>query len=163
MRAWYPARMTPTRPYAFAALCAAFFFAGTVAAAAQQATPTASTGSRIQHDADVAVEQPGPHDGTGMTTAYPFFSDLQDLKFFFRKRALHKGASIGLHRQAEDEIYYVLSGMGELTLDGTIIPVGPGTAMLTRPGSSHTLRQTGEGDLVILISYLNQQAMGATR
>jgi mannose-6-phosphate isomerase-like protein (cupin superfamily) len=155
--------MTSPKPLFVAAVCATLFFAGTTAAAAQQATSTASTGSRIQHDADVAVDQPGPHDGTGMTTAYPFFSDLADLKFFFRKRALHKGASIGLHRQDEDEIYYVLSGTGEYTLDGKIIPVGPGTALLTRPGSTHTLKQTGGADLVILVTYLNQKAMGATR
>jgi len=31
--------------------------------------------------------------------------------------------------------------------------VEPGTAILTRPGSSHGLKQTGDQDLVILISY----------
>jgi mannose-6-phosphate isomerase-like protein (cupin superfamily) len=36
----------------------------------------------------------------------------------FRKRALHRGAAIGYHEQEEDEIYYVVSGTGELTLNG---------------------------------------------
>jgi hypothetical protein len=31
--------------------------------------------------------------------------------------------------------------------------VGPGTAVLTRTGSSHGLKQTGAEDLVILINY----------
>ena len=71
----------------------------------------------------------------------------------FRKRALHPGAAIGYHRQTEDEIYYVLSGSGELTLNGVQSIVGPGTAILTRPGSSHGLRQVGSADLIIVIAY----------
>jgi len=38
-------------------------------------------------------------------------------------------------------------------LDGERREVGPGTAILTRPGSSHGLRQIGVDDLVILVSY----------
>jgi mannose-6-phosphate isomerase-like protein (cupin superfamily) len=71
----------------------------------------------------------------------------------FRKRALHRGAAIGYHRQQEDEVYYVLSGKGRLTLNGVESVVGPGTAILTRTGSSHGLRQLGVEDLVIIITY----------
>ena len=124
--------------------------------AARPAAPVPNPGSRIQRDADVAVDQPGPHDGTGMTTAYPFFADLKDLRMIFRKRALHAGASIGAHTQEEDEIYYVISGTGEYTLDGKTTPVTAGTALLTRPGSTHSLKQTGKDDLVVLITYLNK-------
>jgi quercetin dioxygenase-like cupin family protein len=115
----------------------------------------ATTGSRIEHDSAVAVRQPGPHQGGGETTAYPFFSQVADLPLVFRKRALHRGAAIGYHpHEAEgDEIYYVLSGRGEFTLDGVKHAVGPGSAMLTRRGSAHGLRQTGDADLVILVAY----------
>lgn len=118
-------------------------------------------GSLIEHDSAVAVRQPGPHKGTGQTTAYPFFAKAPGLELVFRKRALHPGASIGYHEQKEDEIYYVLSGRGEFTLDGVRQEVGPGTAMLTRPGSSHGIRQVGSDDLVILISYLAQPSPAA--
>jgi mannose-6-phosphate isomerase-like protein (cupin superfamily) len=118
-------------------------------------TGTAETGSLIQHDKEIAIEEPGTHDGGGMTTGFPFFKDLKDLPFVFRKRALHPGSAIGLHEQKEDEIYYVLSGKGELTLDGKRSEVGPGTAILTRVGSSHSLRQVGPDDLVIIIVYPN--------
>ncbi len=40
-----------------------------------------------------------------------------------------------------------------MTLDGKTVHVTPGTAILTRTGSSHSLRQTGSADLVILINY----------
>jgi mannose-6-phosphate isomerase-like protein (cupin superfamily) len=40
-----------------------------------------------------------------------------------------------------------------MTIDGKSFDVTPGTAVLTRPGSSHGLKQTGPDDLVILINY----------
>jgi mannose-6-phosphate isomerase-like protein (cupin superfamily) len=116
-------------------------------------------GSLIERDSAVATRQPGPHRGGGETTAYPFFARAPNLRLIFRKRALHRGAAIGYHLQEEDEIYYVLSGAGELTLNGARSIVGPGTAILTRPGSSHGLRQVGSDDLVIIIAY--QQPSGA--
>ena len=66
------------------------------------------------------------------------------MKFVFRKRALKPGSGIGYHEQKEDEVYYVLSGKGVMTVDGKAIDVGPGTAVLTRPGSSHGLKQVGD-------------------
>jgi mannose-6-phosphate isomerase-like protein (cupin superfamily) len=48
----------------------------------------------------------------------------------------------------------VLSGRGVMTLDGKDYDVGPGTAILTRTGSSHGLKQAGADDLVIIINYL---------
>jgi len=116
--------------------------------------------SLIEHDSVVATRQPGPHNGGGETTAYSFFARAPDLHLVFRKRALHRGAAIGYHRQEEDEIYYVLSGTGELTLSGARSVVIPGTAILTRPGSSHGLRQVGSDDLVVIIAY---QQSGSAR
>ncbi len=107
----------------------------------------------IETDDAVAEQQDGPHDGGGHTTGYSFFDSLQDMDFVFRKRALHPGSGIGYHQQEKDEVYYVLSGMGELTMNGNKSMVGPGTAILTRPGSFHGLRQTGDEDLVIFIVY----------
>jgi mannose-6-phosphate isomerase-like protein (cupin superfamily) len=109
--------------------------------------------SVIQYDSTVAVREGGPHNGGGQTTAYQFFANQRDFQLVFRKRALHPGSAIGYHRNEVDEIYYVLSGRGELTLDGTAHMVGPGAAILTRAGSSHGLRQVGAEDLVIIINY----------
>jgi mannose-6-phosphate isomerase-like protein (cupin superfamily) len=78
--------------------------------------------------------------------------------FVFRKRALHPGSGIGLHTQTEDEVYYVLSGKGEMTLDGERHDITPGTAILTRTGSSHSLKQVGPEDLVIIITYPTKAA-----
>jgi mannose-6-phosphate isomerase-like protein (cupin superfamily) len=107
----------------------------------------------IETDAEVAKNEPGTHNGGGQTVGYSFFSKVPKLKLVFRKRALKPGSGIGLHVQREDEIYYVLSGTGTMTLDGKTVNVTPGTAVLTRTGSSHSLKQTGSEDLVILINY----------
>jgi mannose-6-phosphate isomerase-like protein (cupin superfamily) len=110
----------------------------------------------LERDAEVAREEPGTHEGGGQTIGYSFFRDTPKLAMVFRKRALKPGSAIGYHEQHEDEIYYVLSGRGIMTVDGKPIEVGPGTAVLTRPGSSHGLEQVGNEDLIILINYLQQ-------
>jgi len=107
----------------------------------------------VQHDADIAKTEPGTHDGGGQTSGYSFFDKTPGMKFVFRKRALHPGAGVGHHEQHEDEVYYVLSGKGVMTVDGTAVDMTPGTAVLTRPGSTHSLKQIGPDDLVVLISY----------
>jgi quercetin dioxygenase-like cupin family protein len=115
--------------------------------------PTPRTDSFVENEASIAVEQPGPHEGTGTTTAFPFFADADDLRFVFRKRVLHPGSSIGDHVNDKDEVYYVLSGRGALKLAGAVREVGPGDAVLTRDGDAHGLRQVGDEDLVIIVVY----------
>jgi mannose-6-phosphate isomerase-like protein (cupin superfamily) len=63
------------------------------------------------------------------------------------------GSAIGYHLQTEDEIYYILSGKGLMTIDHKSFDVGPGDAILTRIGSSHGLKQVGSEDLVLMINY----------
>ena len=107
----------------------------------------------VEHDADIAKNEPGTHNGGGMTIGYSFFSKVPKLSLVFRKRTFHPGSGVGYHKQTEDEIYYVLSGKGEMTLDGKKVDVTPGTAVLTRTGSSHGLKQVGSEDLTVLINY----------
>ena len=107
----------------------------------------------VQHDADVAKPEPGPHQGPGQTVGYVFFDKTPNLHFSFRKRVLKPGAGIGYHEQHEDEVYYVLSGRGVMTLDDKPYDVGPGAAILTRTGSSHGLKQVGAEDLVVIITF----------
>ena len=107
----------------------------------------------IEKDDEVAVSQPGPHDGGGETTGFTFFRNVPDLAFEFKKRILHPGSAIGYHLQKNDEIYYILSGRAELTMNSDKSVIGPGTAILTRSGTSHGLRQVGSEDLIIFIMY----------
>jgi mannose-6-phosphate isomerase-like protein (cupin superfamily) len=107
----------------------------------------------VQHDAEIAKNEPGTHNGGGQTIGYSFFDKTPGMKFVFRKRTLHQGAGVGPHEQHEDEVYYVLSGKGVMTVDDQPVDMTTGTAVLTRPGSSHGLKQVGSEDLVVLIAY----------
>ncbi|MFB9843276.1 cupin domain-containing protein [Mucilaginibacter ginsenosidivorans] len=107
----------------------------------------------FEHEKDIAKNEPGPHNGGGKTVGYSFFAKADSLKNTFRKRVLHPGAAVGYHLQEVDEVYYIVSGTGEMQMNGKTFPVKAGDAILTRPGSSHGLKQTGKADLVIIITY----------
>lgn len=107
----------------------------------------------LEHEKDIAKYEPGPHDGGGKTIGYSFFAKADDFKMVFRKRVLHPGAVIGYHLQKVDEVYYIISGTGEMNMNGKTFPVKTGDAILTRPGSSHGLKPVGYHDLTIIIAY----------
>ncbi|MES2376328.1 MAG: cupin domain-containing protein [Bacteroidota bacterium] len=109
----------------------------------------------LEHEKDIVTEGPGPHNGGGKTTAYPYFGKFKDAKTVFRKRVLHPGSSIGYHLQESQEIYYIINGNGEMQMNGKSFPVTNGDAILTLPGSSHGLKPAGDGDLTMLIVYQN--------
>ena len=132
---------------------AALWFSPSALAAPPTVVSEKRSDTYMQQARDISLEQPGPHDGKGTTTAYPFFEDAEGFDIVFRQRALHPGATIGEHRNDKDEIYYVLSGRGDLTLDGQRREIGPGDAVLTRSGSTHALEQRGDEDLVIIVVY----------
>lgn len=107
----------------------------------------------LEHEKEIAKNEPGTHNGGGNTIGYSFFSKADSTKLTFRKRVLHPGSAIGYHLQKEDEVYYIISGTGEMQMNGKTFPVKAGDAILTRPGSSHGLKQSGKDDLVIIITY----------
>ncbi len=115
--------------------------------------PAPAEGYILERDAEVARPGPAPHKGPGRSTGYSFFEQAAGFKLAFRKRVLHPGAAIGYHLQKEDEVYYILSGTGVMQMNGKEFPVKAGDAILTRPGSSHGLKQTGADDLTLIIAY----------
>ena len=109
----------------------------------------------LQQEKTILRSESGPHDGGGKTTVAAFFENVPDHKIGFKKRTLHPGSSIGYHLQKTDEVYYILSGTGEMMMNGNKFSVTAGDAILTRPGSSHGLKTTGNTDLALLIVYQN--------
>jgi mannose-6-phosphate isomerase-like protein (cupin superfamily) len=107
----------------------------------------------VKQDREVMKAEAGPHEGTGNTTAYRYFDEVADARVIFRKRALHKGASIGMHVLTHDEVYYVVSGKGELTVDDTKREVTANTAVFMHDGADVGIRQVGDADLVLIVSY----------
>lgn len=56
-----------------------------------------------------------------------------------------------LHRHRCEEVYYVVSGTGELESDGERHPLAPGCAALNRPGVLHRVHNTGAGPLELVV------------
>jgi mannose-6-phosphate isomerase-like protein (cupin superfamily) len=65
-----------------------------------------------------------------------------------------------VHTRTE-EVYFILSGQGEMTLDGQRHPVGPGNLILTGLGTRHGLRNVGEEGLGWLVIELLSPATEA--
>ena len=108
----------------------------------------------VVNERDVVRQEAPPHGAIGMSTAYRI-SDVvpQPRTMEFRKRVLHKGAAIGLHPIAHDEVYYVLSGEGEVTSDGVTRRLRPGMAAYLYDGAVVGIRQMGREPLTLIISY----------
>jgi mannose-6-phosphate isomerase-like protein (cupin superfamily) len=101
----------------------------------------------------VVRDEPPPHGAIGMSTAWRITDAVPGRTFEFRKRALHKGAALGLHPIAHDEIYYVISGTGEVTSDGITKAVTPGMAAYLYNGANVGIVQKGEEPLVLIVAY----------
>jgi mannose-6-phosphate isomerase-like protein (cupin superfamily) len=108
----------------------------------------------VVNERDVVRQEAPPHGAIGMSTAYRI-SDVvpQPRTMEFRKRVLHKGAAIGLHPIAHDEVYYVLSGEGEVTSDGVSQRLRPGMAAYLYDGAVVGIKQIGRKPLSLIISY----------
>ena len=107
----------------------------------------------VVDERDMVVEEAPPHGAIGMSTAYRI-SDAAPLRAMeFRKRVLHKGAAVGAHDIGHDEVYYVLSGRGEVVSDGVTAILGPGMAAYLYEGAVVGIRQLGNEPLAIIISY----------
>jgi mannose-6-phosphate isomerase-like protein (cupin superfamily) len=108
----------------------------------------------VVDERDVVREEAPPHGAIGMSTAYRISDAVpQPRSMEFRKRVLHKGAAIGLHPIAHDEVYYVLSGEGEVTSDGVVQRVKPGMAAYLYDGAVVGIKQVGRKPLTLIISY----------
>ena len=65
------------------------------------------------------------------------------------------GASIGFHRhESEEEVYYIISGKGQVIDEDQTKEVSPGYAMLTGNGRGHSIMNTGNEPLVFLAVIL---------
>lgn len=118
------------------------------------ATPAlAAPPAVIVEEAQVVRKEPPPHGAIGMSTAYRISDAAPNRSMEFRKRVLHVGAAIGQHPIDHDEVYYVLSGEGEVVSDGKAARMAGGTAAYLYKGAVVGIRQLGDKDLTLIISY----------
>ncbi|GAM04131.1 MAG: cupin domain-containing protein [Pseudomonadota bacterium] len=107
-------------------------------------------------EADTVREEPPPHGAIGMSTAYRISDAAPAPRTMeFRRRILHKDAAIGDHPISHDEVYYVLSGEGEVRSDGKTARLRVGMTAYLYTGAVVGIRQLGEAPLSLIIAYPN--------
>lgn len=110
----------------------------------------------VIREQDVKRDEPPPHGAIGMSTAYRISDAVPSPRAMeFRKRVLHVGAAIGLHPIDHDEVYYVLSGQGDVTSDGSTQRLEPGMAAYLYKGATVGIKQVGKEPLALIVSYPN--------
>jgi mannose-6-phosphate isomerase-like protein (cupin superfamily) len=96
-------------------------------------------------------------DGIGAVEILHVFrsGELKGHTRLFARLRLPAGSSIGFHRhQGEEEIFYILSGRGEVGEGGPATPVQPGDAVLTGDGAGHSIANAGPDPLELLAVIL---------
>jgi mannose-6-phosphate isomerase-like protein (cupin superfamily) len=107
----------------------------------------------IVDEARAVRDEAPPHGAIGMSTAYRISDNIPNRTMEFRRRVLHVGAAIGPHPIGHDEVYYVLSGEGEVVSDRATHRLGPGMAAYLYTGAVVGIRQLGAEPLNLIISY----------
>jgi mannose-6-phosphate isomerase-like protein (cupin superfamily) len=107
----------------------------------------------VVNERDVIREEPPPHGNLGMSTAYRISDVVPQRKMEFRKRTLHVGSAIGLHVLSHDEVYYVVTGEGEVESDRTKKRVTAGMAAYLYTGADVAIRQVGPEPLTLIVAY----------
>ena len=68
------------------------------------------------------------------------------------EEVLPAGASVGQHHHVEtEEVYYILEGSGVMTVGDETRVVGPGDAVFIPRGHAHTLTNTGQSPMTLLL------------
>ena len=107
----------------------------------------------VVDETQVMKQEPPPHGSNGMSTAYRISDAVPNRSMEFRKRILHVGAAIGEHVIAHDEVYYVLSGEGEVISDGKRAQLKSGMAAYLYSGANVGISQRGRAPLTLIIAY----------
>lgn len=119
-------------------------------------TPLSAPPMAVIDEKDTVREEAPPHGAIGMSTAYRISDAVPAPRAMeFRRRVLHKGAAIGAHPIAHDEVYYVLSGEGEVVSDGQRAVLRPGMTAYLYNGAVVGIWQRGEAPLSLVIAYPN--------
>ncbi|HET6451442.1 MAG TPA: cupin domain-containing protein [Spirochaetia bacterium] len=96
-------------------------------------------------------------DGAGAVEFLHVFRsrELRGRTRLFARLRLEAGSSIGFHRhEGEEEIFYILSGRGEVSEGGPASLVEPGDAVLTGDGAGHSIANPGPDPLELMAVIL---------
>jgi quercetin dioxygenase-like cupin family protein len=117
-------------------------------------------GVTFQRDDEDVQTRVTVHDGAGVIQISRLFRDRLTIPVQVQIWKLEPGASEGDHTHPSDdpadnweELYYVLSGTGTITIDDEPREIAPGDAILVPAGVDHGLYASGEESLRILLIF----------
>lgn len=94
------------------------------------------------------------HNGKGVISFREVFSEsnFESSLQFIHETSVMPNSTIGYHKHLNnEEIYYIIDGVGIMTVDGEEKKVTSGDAIITHSGSSHSLKNVGDKELKILV------------
>lgn len=94
------------------------------------------------------------HGGSGSIVFREIFAnkDFKSQLEFLHETYIKPRSTIGYHKhEGNEEIYYIVDGEGLMVVDDEEKIVGPGDAVITQSGSSHSLKNMGSKDLKIIV------------
>jgi mannose-6-phosphate isomerase-like protein (cupin superfamily) len=109
----------------------------------------------ITHDAGVASDGWAEPDGRGVVGWQTLISaDKTPSEALTAGIAIFEpGGHLALHRHAPAELYFVLEGIGIVSLEGVDHPVRPGDCVYIPPMAEHGCRNPGPGRLRFLYIF----------
>jgi mannose-6-phosphate isomerase-like protein (cupin superfamily) len=97
------------------------------------------------------------HGGEGSTRIQWYFHDRSELPVALQAWELPPGGSEGRHAHpAENPLedqYLIIAGQARMQIDGRVLDLGPGDAVLAPVGSEHDLRNTGDTVLHLVVVW----------
>ena len=81
-----------------------------------------------------------------------FPDDFDSGLHFLHELVLDPGTVIGEHtHENEEEIYFMVEGTGRMTVDGEVVDMKAGDAVLTKSMSTHSFVATGDSPVKLVI------------
>lgn len=97
-------------------------------------------------------------DGDGAITVRSLLNNPAEMSQkgrVFAHTSLNPGCSIGYHvHNGESETYYIVSGSGEFSDNGAVVPISTGDVTYTPSGEGHGIKNTGSVPLEIIALIL---------
>lgn len=115
--------------------------------------------SFVRHEGDIPVAHKKMFDGAGEAEMHVILNGADEMHGkgrLFNRVHLEPGAEIGWHiHHGDGETYYILSGSGEYSDNGTVVTVRAGDTTYVGDGEGHSLKNTGTTPLeaIALILY----------
>ena len=109
-----------------------------------------------QSESEHARATPAWHDGDGVFSVSRLFENLPAPARLWIAE-VEPGGSEGQHRHDASvkrrvvEVYYCIDGCGTMLIDGEMIPITPGDAVLVPPEASRGFRNTGTEPMKLMV------------